>query len=181
MPEPESNSSRPLAVAALPVVAVGALSGRDRISAVEHHLAYGSSLTQPRSACAEVMASTRCAAMTKAEKPCPRAPLHGGPYCFSHEPSLQHERDAASRLGGHNRRRRRVGVVGNVEVQLRTALDIQRLLEKCAADEMALEPGHQKHRTLAAIAIGAARVLELVELERRIAALEDGDRSWRKD
>ena len=78
----------------------------------------------------------------------------------------------ARRLGGL-RRRREVAVSGAFDfVGLETVGDIRRLLEVTVLDTLGLENSIARARTLAYLATTAIKLLEVGELEQRLAALE---------
>ena len=78
----------------------------------------------------------------------------------------------ARRLGGL-RRRREVAVSGAYEfVGMETVGGLRRLLEIAAVDTLSLENSIARSRTLAYLAMAAIKLLEVGELEQRLAALE---------
>ncbi|HXF51200.1 MAG TPA: hypothetical protein VNM43_05930 [Dehalococcoidia bacterium] len=103
---------------------------------------------------------------------CGAAPLRGGEYCFWHDPGHAEEAAEARRLGGLRRRRETV-VAGTYALEgLGTVGDIRRLLEIAVVDVLALENSVARARTLVYLAQTAVRLLEVGELEERVAALE---------
>ena len=71
------------------------------------------------------------------------------------------------------RRRREVAVSGAYEFAgLQTVADIRRILEIGVLDTLGLENSIARARTLAYLAMTAIKLLEVGELEQRLAALE---------
>ena len=88
-----------------------------------------------------------------------------------HSPEHAEEMAEARRLGGL--RRREVAVSGAYEfVGLQTVSDIRRILEIGVLDTLGLENSIARARTLAYLAMTAIKLLEVGELEQRLAALE---------
>ena len=88
--------------------------------------------------------------------------------------SPEHAEDVAEsrRLGGL-RRRREVAVAGAYDFAgLQTVADIRRLLEVAVLDTLGLENSIARARTLAYMATSAIKLLEVGELEQRLASLE---------
>jgi hypothetical protein len=89
-----------------------------------------------------------------------------------HSPEHATEAAEARRLGGL-RRRREGTVAGAYEFSgLESVASIRRLLEVAAVDTLGLENSIARSRTLAYLAMVAAKLLETGELEQRIASLE---------
>lgn len=113
----------------------------------------------------------RCAAKTAAGKPCRMAPLEGKPCCFAHEGSAAKERAIARKKGGTNRRTpddsRPPG-----PVSLRTAADVQAMLELVMDATWLQENSARRSMALATLLGIAAKAIEVGGLEERIAALE---------
>ncbi len=89
-----------------------------------------------------------------------------------HSPEHAEEMAEARRLGGL-RRRREVAVAGAYDFAgLGSVEDIRRLLEVAALDLLGLENSIARARTLAYLAGVAAKLLQVGELEERLAYLE---------
>src|SRR2546430_171680 len=114
-----------------------------------------------------------CAAIAKSGGQCSATPMAEGAYCFWHDPEHAEAAAQARRLGGV-RRRREGTVAGTFGIEgLETVADLRRLLHIVVTDTLALENGVQRARTLiAAIQVGA-KLLEVGEIEDRVASLED--------
>ncbi len=103
---------------------------------------------------------------------CRAAPLTEGEYCVMHSPDHAQEMAEARRLGGL-RRRREVTVAGAYDFTgLESVADIRRILEIGVIDALGLENSIARSRTLAYLATTAIRLLEVGELEQRLALLE---------
>ena len=116
--------------------------------------------------------SRSCHAINEGGTPCRQAPLRDEAYCFWHSP--EHVQDAAEarRLGGM-RRRREATVAGAYEIDgLGSTADLRRVLEIATYDTLGLENSIPRNRTLVAIVQTGARLLEVGELEDRLAAIE---------
>ncbi len=89
-----------------------------------------------------------------------------------HSPEHAEEMAEARRLGGL-RRRREVAVAGAYEFNgLVAVADLRRLLEIAALDTLGLENSIARSRTLGYLVGVAAKLLEVGELEERLAYLE---------
>ena len=89
-----------------------------------------------------------------------------------HSPEYAEEIAEARRLGGL-RRRREVALSGAYEFNgLATVADLRRLLEIAALDALGLENSIVRSRTLGYLVGVAAKLLEVGELEERLAYLE---------
>ncbi len=113
-----------------------------------------------------------CRATKDNGEPCRAAPLSDSDYCLMHSPEHQEEVAEARRLGGL-RRRREATVAGAYDFEgLAAVADIRRLLEIAVTDTLELQNSVARSRTLAYLAQTALRLLEVGELEERVAALE---------
>ena len=113
-----------------------------------------------------------CIGFKEDGQPCHAPKLQEGDYCFWHSPEHAEEVAEARRLGGL-RRRREVAVSGAFDfVGLETVGDIRRLLEVAVLDTLGLENSIARNRTLAYLATSAIKLLEVGELEQRLASLE---------
>jgi len=113
-----------------------------------------------------------CAAATADGKRCPTAPLRDGEYCFMHSPDHSAEAAEARRLGGLRRRRETTLAVAYDFAGLGSTESIGRIIEIATLDALGLENSIARCRVLIAAALAASRLLEVGELEARLAALE---------
>ncbi len=103
---------------------------------------------------------------------CRAWPLRDQPFCFWHAPDREEEAAEARRLGGLRRRRERT-VAGAYELEgLASIPALRRILEVVAVDTLSLDNGIARSRVLIALVATAAKLIEIGELEDRIARLE---------
>ena len=113
-----------------------------------------------------------CAGKNQNGQPCRSPKLKDGDYCLMHSPEHAEDVAEARRLGGL-RRRREVAVSGAYDfVGLQSVTDIRRLVEVAVLDTLGLENRISRARTLAYLATTAIKLLEVGELEQRLASLE---------
>jgi len=118
------------------------------------------------------VASRTCSFVRENGQPCGAPPLQDGDCCLWHDPAHADEVLEARKLGGQRRRRERV-VSGAYDFEgLGTVASIRRLVEVAVLDTLGLENSVARARTLAYLAQTAAKLLEVGELEDRLAALE---------
>ncbi len=103
---------------------------------------------------------------------CRSAPLQEEDFCFWHSPEHAEEAAEARRLGGLRRRREKITSGAYGFEGLGSAEDIRRLLEVAVVDTLGLENSIARARTLAYLAVVAAKLLETGEVEERLEALE---------
>ena len=89
-----------------------------------------------------------------------------------HSPDHTAEAAEARRLGGLRRRRERTVSVAYDFAGLGSAESIGRVIEIATLDALGLENSIARCRVLIAAALAASRLLEVGELEARLAALE---------
>ncbi len=113
-----------------------------------------------------------CSGLKKNGQPCRAPKLRDSEYCLMHSPDHAEEVAEARRLGGL-RRHREVAVAGAYEFNgLVSVADLRRLLEIAALDTLGLENSIARARTLGYLVGVAAKLLEVGELEERLAYLE---------
>ena len=118
------------------------------------------------------MVATPCLGQLPDGRRCRFWPIRGEPYCLWHSPEREEEAAEARRLGGLRRRREKT-VSGAFDLAgLDTVQSIRRLVEIAAIDSLGLENSIARSRTLISAALAAAKLLEVGELEARIAQLE---------
>ena len=119
-----------------------------------------------------VTAQPSCHGRNAAGEPCRAPALRDQDACFWHSPDHEAEAAEARRLGGL-RRRREGALAGAYELDsLASTLELRRLLEIAAFDALGLENSVARVRAITAIVQVGARLLEAVEIEERVAALE---------
>ncbi len=98
--------------------------------------------------------------------------MHESQFCFWHSPDHAEEAKEARRLGGLRRRREKT-IEGAYDIEgLETVPQIRRLLQIATTDALGLETSVARVRVLIALVVAAAKLLEVGELEDRLAAVE---------
>ena len=113
-----------------------------------------------------------CSGTTRDGGPCRASPLRGESTCVFHSPEHQEEVAEGRRLGGLRRRREKTLASAYDIESLTSVAALRRLLEIAAFDTLALENSLARSRTLVAVVTAGSRLLEVGELEARIALLE---------
>jgi hypothetical protein len=94
------------------------------------------------------------------------------PFCFWHAPETTEDAAEARRLGGLNRRKKRTIAAIYGFHGLRTIEDLQAMLETAAFETLALENSIARNRAVASIVAIGAKLIEVGELEERLASIE---------
>jgi len=116
--------------------------------------------------------SRSCSGYNDQGEPCRQAPLQSGRFCFWHDPEHAEAARDARRLGGL-RRRREGTLAGAYELEGLTSVpQIRRLLEVAGYDLLGLDSTVARARALVSVALAAAKLLEVGELEQRVVLLE---------
>jgi hypothetical protein len=103
---------------------------------------------------------------------CRATPLRDEPFCFWHSPETAEEAAEARRVGGlHRRKKKTVGAIYGFH-GLRTIEDLQTLLETVAIETLALENTIARNRAIGGFLSVGAKLIEVGELEARLAVLE---------
>jgi hypothetical protein len=113
-----------------------------------------------------------CGATTADGKHCPVRPMRDGQYCFMHDPDHAAEATEARRLGRLRRRRESTLALAYDFAGIGSVDSIGRIIEIATLDAIGLENSIARCRVLIAAALAASRLLEVGELESRLAALE---------
>ena len=118
------------------------------------------------------MLDRTCSGISKGGERCRQAPLRDQAFCFWHHPDNAEAADQARKLGGQ-RRRREGTLLGAYDFEgLATVAELRRLLEIATLDTLSLENSVARNRTLMTGVQTAAKLLEVGELEDRVASLE---------
>jgi hypothetical protein len=118
------------------------------------------------------MSRRACAARNGEGEPCRQAPLREGKFCFWHEPDNAEAANEARRVG-RARQRREATVAAAYDFEgLDSIPKIRRAVEVAMLDTLSLENSVNRNRTLGSLAGTAAKLLEVGELEDRVAELE---------
>lgn len=103
---------------------------------------------------------------------CRASAIRGQRVCYMHDPERAEEAAESRRLGGLRRRRERT-LAGAYELAgVRTTEDLFRVVEIVVFDLLGLENGIARARALLHSVVVSAKLLEVGDLEDRIAALE---------
>lgn len=118
------------------------------------------------------MLGRACTYQMPSGRQCRATPLRDEPFCFWHAPETAEEAAEARRIGGlHRRKRKTVGAIYGFH-GLRTLEDLQSLLETAAVETMALENTIARNRTIGGFVATGAKLIEIGDLEARLAVLE---------
>jgi hypothetical protein len=119
-----------------------------------------------------LVVSRSCAGYKQNGEACQAAPLSDSEFCFLHSPDHAEEAAAARKLGGQ-RRRRESTLAGAYEVgSLDTVGGIRRVLEIVTYDGLGMEISIPRGRLLISAMQALTKLLEVGELEQRVADLE---------
>lgn len=118
------------------------------------------------------MLRRRCAYEMPGARPCAAPPGRDSRYCFWHDPDKADDLAEAQRLGGQRRRRERTIAAAYEFTGLGSTEAIGRLFEIATTDALSLENTLARGRLLISAGLAALRLIEVGELEARIAALE---------
>lgn len=124
-----------------------------------------------------MLARRQCAFVMPDGRSCRAGPQRDRPYCFAHDPERAAEAAEARRLGGLRRRKEGTIAVAYDLPGLDSVDGIRRLLDVVVTDGLGLENGIARLRVLIAAAGAATKLLEVGELEARVAALEGAQRT----
>ena len=114
-----------------------------------------------------------CTARKADGSPCGSNPMVDEPFCYLHHPDYKQEAADARRLGGKRRRREKT-IEGAYDLSdgLGSADSIRRVVEVVTFDLLGMEPSIARANAILRAAGVATRLLEVADLERRIADLE---------
>jgi hypothetical protein len=113
-----------------------------------------------------------CGADTIAGRPCGAPAQRSLSFCYWHDPDKAEDLAEAQRLGGLRRKRERTVAAAYDFTGLGSVESILRIFEIAAIDVLGLETSIAKSRVLINAGTAALKVLEIGELEARIALLE---------
>ncbi len=118
------------------------------------------------------MVRRSCGADTNAGRPCGAPAQRKSSFCYWHDPDKAEDLAEAQRLGGLRRKRERTVAAAYDFTGLGSVESILRIFEIAAIDVLGLETSIAKSRVLINAGTAALKVLEVGELEARIALLE---------
>jgi uncharacterized small protein (DUF1192 family) len=119
-----------------------------------------------------MLGTRRCLAKLADGRPCRASPMRDQAYCLFHSPDHSAEVAEARKLGGIRRRREQTLSVAYDFEGLGSTESIGRIIEIATLDALGLENSIARCRVLIAAATAASRLLEVGELEARLAVLE---------
>lgn len=114
----------------------------------------------------------KCKAKTKSGQACKMAAGKDG-YCFAHSPAHGRARAQARKLGGQNRHTPHAGNPATIATDIQTIQDARTILNYVMAELLAADNSIPRNRALLALFDSFVKSLEIGELEKRIASLED--------
>ena len=114
-----------------------------------------------------------CAFIKPTGELCKSPPLNDSDFCRMHSPEHIKEVQEARRLGGLRRKRESTIASAYRFASLNSVEDIRRIVLIAVLDALSLENSMSRARTLAYLAQVALRMLEVGEIEERVAALEE--------
>jgi len=103
---------------------------------------------------------------------CAAPPGRDSALCFWHDPGKAEELAEAQRLGGMRRKRERTIAAAYDFAGLGSIEAIRRVLEIATTDALGLDNSIARVRVLIAATLAAAKLLEIGDLETRLAAVE---------
>ena len=118
------------------------------------------------------MVRRSCTAITLAGRPCGAPAQRQSSFCYWHDPDKAEDLAEAQRLGGLRRKRERTVAAAYDFTGLGSIESILRIFEIAAIDVLGLETSIAKSRVLINAGSAALKLLEIGELEARIALLE---------
>jgi hypothetical protein len=120
----------------------------------------------------DAYAEKHCQGENERGERCQQAPLRDADFCFWHDPAHATEAAEARRLGGL-RRKREHAVAGAYDIEgLEDLPSLRRVLTVAALDLLGLENSIARSRALIAVVQAGTKLLEVGELEERVAAVE---------
>ena len=114
----------------------------------------------------------RCTATTANGKQCRAGAVKGSEFCFWHDPAQGHARAQARKKGGQRRRVDHAGDPFSLPETFASVEDANKILDYVLAEVLPMENSIARARILLAIHDSFIHAIEIGELEKRIAALE---------
>ena len=115
----------------------------------------------------------QCAFVLGSGETCRMHPLQNSEFCWAHSPDRKKDVQEARRLGGLQRKREST-ISGAYQFEsLNSVEGIRRIVLIAVLDALSMENSMSRSRTLAYLAQVALRMLEVGEIEERVAALEE--------
>ena len=120
-----------------------------------------------------MVTNRQCAFRLRSGEKCRMHPLQNSEFCWAHSPDRKKEVQEARRLGGLRRKRESTISCAYQFESLDTVDGIRRIVLIAVLDALSMENSMSRARTLAYLAQVALRMLEVSEIEERVAALEE--------
>jgi hypothetical protein len=119
-----------------------------------------------------LLGKANCKGITKGGERCQAPPLRESDFCFWHDPEYAEEADQARKLGGQRRRREKITEGAYELAELNSIPALRRVLEIALLDALGLENSIARSRALISGVLAGAKLLEVGEMEERMAAVE---------
>ena len=115
----------------------------------------------------------QCAFVLGSGETCRMHPLQNSEFCWAHSPDRKKDVQETRRLGGLQRKREST-ISGAYQFEsLNSVEGIRRIVLIAVLDALSMDNSMSRARTLAYLAQVALRMLEVGEIEERVAALEE--------
>lgn len=115
---------------------------------------------------------TKCTATNQNGEPCAAFAINESRFCFFHDPASASRRAESHRRGGMTKATPHAADSGDVPGKIRDLNSVLMLLDYATAESLALPNGVARNRLLAALSSSYVEVLQVGELEARLATLE---------
>jgi hypothetical protein len=115
----------------------------------------------------------KCHAKTASGNACKMGALKGQKYCFAHSPANAAARQAARKLGGYRSATPHAGDPKTIPADIASLADAGKLLNYVLAELLVMDNGIARARALLSAYEMYLKSIEIGELEKRIAALEN--------
>jgi hypothetical protein len=113
-----------------------------------------------------------CKGITTGGDRCAAPSIRESDFCFWHDPDHVEEAEQARKLGGQRRRRDKV-TEGTYELEgIDSVAALRRVLQIAILDALGLENSIARSRVLITGVLAGAKLLEVGEMEERMAAVE---------
>ena len=113
-----------------------------------------------------------CIVIKSNGEPCGGYAVRGSNFCFTHDPASAQARTEAHRKGGQRNRVKHSGPLDQIPVKPRSPDDVLQILDYTLLELLNLENSIQRGRLLVSIASVYLHVMQVGELEQRLANME---------
>jgi hypothetical protein len=114
----------------------------------------------------------KCSALTANGQHCQAHAIAGSTMCFTHDPAQGTARAKAHQLGGQRRRVGHAGDVSRIPPEVRSVVDVMKILDYDLAETLILENSEKRGRLLVTLCSAFIEAMKAGEWEGRVAALE---------